>query len=56
MLGSGWLWFFKEDCQGELKKDCDAAEGYKNYSYYDGSISGPVATTSVILDGIVSNP
>ena len=55
-LGSGWLWLFKESATGALKKDCESGEGYKFYSYLDGSISGPVAHTSIHLGGDVSYP
>ena len=56
ILGSGWLWVFKDDCQGALKADCDNGQGYKFYSYYDGSIAGPIANTSISLGNDVSKP
>jgi hypothetical protein len=55
-LGSGWLWINREDCTGDLEKDCNNGEGSKFYSYYDGSISGPVAHTSITLGEDVSDP
>lgn len=56
ILGSGWLWIFDSDCKGELKKDCEKGQGYKFYSYYDGSIAGPIASTSITLGSDVSKP
>lgn len=50
------MWLFKESCTGALKTDCENGEGYKFYSYLDGSIAGPIAHTSIYLGEDKSDP
>ena len=49
------MWIKSDDCdKGSLKDECKGATGQVYYSYYDGSISGPVMKTTVWFDKVKS--